>query len=1078
VAWAGDNVRVYPGTVRALDPAEGGEPGDQAVSREAAGHGQDTQAGGPDGVPVAAASLEQVTGGAVELQLDLGLDSGVAAGLRPGVGSRAKAEDLTGLGLTRMSERQLSAYAQTVRERPHAPSAAVAAAAHIADEQDRRTAEYRWRLDHPLGEFDAAADWAMARIDDGPARDEAARIIARLRSRLVEIGAQAHADYQRRLADAADGGQLKTAYYGPRGGAGIQNDEAHPQRAYSAVVAAVDEALSSPAGGRQAVRAAVEEAAGIDGELVSWTRPRVTHFMAGHALGTVGSAQETAYATMVDRSGDLDYALRNQRLRGLLQTRPEADDVPAAPEVSVWAEPASVTTTSAGTVGDPIAGSVRRYQGWFSTVDNPPRVQAAVTSWNGASPDRRQMLRERGVRAPEGYAWASTDLLAPAAALAATEVPEHLPAAADVAEQADPHLSLPAPTNPPGGAARNGAVAGQAPGDGRTNPGDQGDVPDAVTGGTTSGHVGPGHGDEAGSARQAAAGGRGVGEGRLALPPDASPVDGVDGYHYSRADRQVTVYGPDNAPVACADYPGDGTVGGAVIPSRWGNFPKLAARQHRAAHLPVDQQDRVRIRVVPDAGAKAGYVVEVTGTDQDDPRDVRATKTVGHFLWSGRKQARVSGRNWTLRTVQENYARMLTTFGEQGRHIVVDGPSAATGTATGPSTAARDKGGPEPTQPDPRAMTDDELLQAITTAGEGTGYGLRRNEAAAARAAVLAAERQDRVLHRVTSAPDVTSLADQDLSAERQWLDEAFARSAFPFHGDGATAVRDRRDTITSEQLARRARVLLAGAAPEELDDPGLDAALSAVDELWHKGSSRQEWYQAIDQLRKTLQKGQADRRIRHYQQRGDVEGVTLEDLVAESGELARPNEKGGLERREGVSQARSQRLQAVDTEIERRESARFPNELARATISDRGWRLDVHIDGMPDQYAEVESRPTATSGDGGVQPSPGTFASPPGGRGRRVHHYDRDPPPLPSGPGACPGRWRCPSAPRQRSGTGYVTAAAPMRRRSCAAWPRSCSTSLSGRPSGTWWSAARSRSTGTRSRRGCSASCPGWATG
>ncbi|HET9655945.1 MAG TPA: helicase-related protein, partial [Kineosporiaceae bacterium] len=412
---AGDYVRVYPGTVRALAPAVGGEPGDQAVGRETAvvaGHGQ--------GPATTAAGPEQVMGDAAELQLDLGLDPATAADLQPVVGSRVDGEDLAGLGLTRMSERQLSTYAETVRERPHAPSAAIAEAAHIADEQDRRAAEYRWRLDHPLGEFDAAADWALARIGDEPSRDEAARIITRLRSRLVEIGAGAHADYQRRL-DLVEGGQVKTAYYGSRGGPGIQDDETHAQFVYSAVVAAIDDALSGP-GNRPDVRAAVEEASGITGELASWTRPRVTHFMAWHARGVVSSAQEAAYASMVERESKDDYAQRNQRLRGLLQAGPTANpDLvlpvgPRAGEIPAGQVPATTApgpgAAAPSTAADALDGSVMRYRGWFSTPTNRAQVDAAVTSWNGASPDRRQLLRERGVAAPDGYVWTSTHLLA------------------------------------------------------------------------------------------------------------------------------------------------------------------------------------------------------------------------------------------------------------------------------------------------------------------------------------------------------------------------------------------------------------------------------------------------------------------------------------------------------------------------------------------------------------------------------------------------------------------------------------------------------------------------------------------
>ena len=493
------------------------------------------------------------------------------------------------------------------------------------------------------------------------------------------------------------------------------------------------------------------------------------------------------------------------------------------------------------------------------------------------------------------------------------------------------------------------------------------------------------------------------------LPADAEPVDGVEGYHFTHADGKMTVYGPDSTPVATGQYLGAGgvmagVVDGVRIPavSIYGtsSFAVLAARQHRAACLPKNQRDRVWVEIVQDDTARAGYVIAVYGTLKGDPLDGQATKNSAHFLWSSKKKAHVSGRAWTAKTVDENFARLLTEFGRQGRAVLVRHATTGQAATTAPSSSAVAVPQQQSQQEDPVAdsgpesLSDKDLADAISRESARVGYGIHRDEAAAARTAVLEKERQARVLQRIGDAPNVTGMTDEALAAEHQWLNLSFANHAFSYGSEGHRVVMARRDAVAGEEQGRKARTLLAGPPPQELDDESLNTTFEQVQRLSVRMSSSHELRDTVQKYGEQLRTEKAVRRVRFYEQRPDIAGMTLEELVAESSELATSAEDSALVRREEVEQARQTRAQLVEAEMDRREVAKYPNELARAEVGGKRASRTVHIDGMPDVYGHVE---TLASGRGfgvkvGYVERLGTFMSRAAAVAALVRHYDENP--------------------------------------------------------------------------------------
>ncbi|MBV6700247.1 hypothetical protein KV557_24610 [Kitasatospora aureofaciens] len=501
----------------------------------------------------------------------------------------------------------------------------------------------------------------------------------------------------------------------------------------------------------------------------------------------------------------------------------------------------------------------------------------------------------------------------------------------------------------------------------------------------------------------------------VVLPDGALPVDGFPGYHYLQSARmETTVYGPDNEPVARGRYVGDGVTAGLVDGVRiaaggYGSarFHVLAAAQHRAAQLPPEQQDRVWVEIVPDATSKTKRVIVVRGTVRDDAPDERATKA-GNLYWSGEKKAKVSGRNWTAKTVDQNVAAVLSEFARQGRAVVVRRPGSSQDASTPIPAAAV----PAPRQPEavpaqaPAAepgvetLSDKELAEAIRETSARVGYGIQRDERAAERAAVLETERQERVLRRIAAAPEVTGMTDAELAAEHQWLVLPFAHNAFAYKTEGDLVVKARTSAVSGEEQARKARTLLAGPAAAELDDEKLGEAYAAVAQLHLHMPRSHELRGSMQDLQEGLRGEMAARRVRHYEQRPAVGEMLLKDLATESAELTKGSEDPAISGREEVDEARTARLGAVEGEMEGREAAKYPDELARAQVSTsrRTSYREVKVDGMPDMYGSVD---TAYGGQfearvGWERQNIGRFPSRPAAVAALVRHYDENPRTLP----------------------------------------------------------------------------------
>ena len=514
----------------------------------------------------------------------------------------------------------------------------------------------------------------------------------------------------------------------------------------------------------------------------------------------------------------------------------------------------------------------------------------------------------------------------------------------------------------------------------------------------------------------------------VVLPSDAEPVKGVPGYHWYWDDSTdttvITVYGPDNAVVATSDSTRGGftgTVDGVRLPrGSWNDsFAIMAAGLHRAVRLPPGQQDRVRVRIVADADARAGYIVEVRGTIKNNDLDQRAAKTAAHFLFSGKKGAHVSGRQWTPAKVEENFGRLLLELARQGRAVVVE--DTRTATATPPGGPAAQAAAPRPAppapstppEPEPASFSDEDLLAAVTRESARVGHGHYRNEAAAVRHELLNREQQQRVLRRIAEAPEVTGMTGPELDAERRWLTGSFASRAFEYHSEGDRTVRARRSAVEVEEHARAAREMLAGPPPAELDDAALRAAFKQATTLWVKLPHKHELVADMSGHKEALLDERAARLTRQYTQRPDVDGMSLDDLVAESvaltAELSAANKVDAddreLQRHDGVKQARKQRRAAVDQTADAREASTYAAELARATIRDNDYRRNVCVDDLEDQYGEVDPAPSIRGfyakvsylyAEDSNKTSLGSFPSRPAATAALVRHFDENPKTLP----------------------------------------------------------------------------------
>ncbi|MGY5099471.1 hypothetical protein [Streptomyces sp. 900105245] len=516
------------------------------------------------------------------------------------------------------------------------------------------------------------------------------------------------------------------------------------------------------------------------------------------------------------------------------------------------------------------------------------------------------------------------------------------------------------------------------------------------------------------------------------LPEGAEPVDGVTGYHALIKGGAVTVFGPDGAEIASARRASGygsaiaGQVGGTRLVAdgigdgRLTSFAELAARHHRAVADP-GARDRVWVRWEEDG------VAAVYGTDKYDADDVQAVKA-GNLYWSGQRQARATGRKWNPGTRDRNLAAVLKAFARQNRNIVVLGPGqtledlptsptpagAAAAVAVpaqqAPPAAAPPVPEPQPEpEPEPENLTvlsDEELLAA-----EDTAATARRDRYSGAEPRVTEVEyqrlRQEigrRLVDREAAAAPVTELSDEDLAAEREWWKKTIGKTSFHSSDEKYRALERRRDAVTVEQNGRTARALMAGPAAAELDDEALESAYERIGPVWTRLPGGNELNDQVTAYRTSLQDERIARRARSYSERPPVGEMTLEELIAESGDLgshlAARNEQSAYSYSEAVKDARAKRLRAVDYECDRRGLEQNP-DAARAVMGQSiGGKRQVLIDGSDRScaygYVERQGKKFRALANYDQRSSLGDFDSGPAAMAALVQRYDQDPETLP----------------------------------------------------------------------------------
>ncbi|MFD5994208.1 hypothetical protein ACFWGE_21405 [Streptomyces bacillaris] len=485
----------------------------------------------------------------------------------------------------------------------------------------------------------------------------------------------------------------------------------------------------------------------------------------------------------------------------------------------------------------------------------------------------------------------------------------------------------------------------------------------------------------------------------------------MTGYQALFKGGTVTVFGPDGTEIASARR---ASGYGSAISGRVGEtrlvadglgdgrltaFAELAARHHRAVNDP-GARDRVWVRWESDG------IAEVHGTDKEDKDDRRAVKQAGHLLWSGRRQAWVTGRTWNPGTRDRNLAAALQTFARQDRDIVVLGPGqtpddlpAAPGqTAALPQQQAAPAASsvaepvpepdpvPEPEPVDLTGLTDEELLTAEKATIQDRDHRREIGRRALERAA----------------GPPPAELSEEDLGAELEWWERALWRTPYHSSDENQRMLERRKNEVVAERNGRTARALLAGPAAADLDDAALESAYERIGKAWLRLPGGVELNDQVTAYRAALKEERVVRRVRSYGERTPVGEMTLEELTAESTDL-RSHAKTHAEQsefsyREEIKQAQEERLKAVEEAWHQRGLEQHP-DAARARLgAGSGGRQPVRIDGARDTYGYVErqGKKFRALADYSERSSLGDFDSAPAAMAALVRRFDQDPETLP----------------------------------------------------------------------------------
>lgn len=471
---------------------------------------------------------------------------------------------------------------------------------------------------------------------------------------------------------------------------------------------------------------------------------------------------------------------------------------------------------------------------------------------------------------------------------------------------------------------------------------------------------------------------------------------------------------------------------GRRVPGRgaW-DFATNVARQHQLAQKPMEEQDELWVHFT-DSSA------HVHGTVKGDTEMKSLLRSCG-FTWSGHAEAYVTASTTRSVTRSQGVDRLVAALARQDRLVEIRRDedrlratnstrpvknsartqAAATGVepATPIHTAASSSGGsaveaapaeeaaPEPGEDgDVSALTDEELIAAIEDAGGSlsySGFPVLLPDPTRGRKDALQKEREERALRRLEDVPDVAGMSQEDLEAEHRIVDHPLMRNAFAYGADGYRSVRERERALSGEIRAYAAREMLNGPAPQDLGDEALDKAYNDALVMWARLPPKSQIEKDVGQFRDALLVEKSDRRVAHYEQRTAVGELTFEDLAAETRQLDSGKEESALSGRAEINNARVSRREAVDAEIERRESEEHAPALARAKVrKSYSDRRDVHVDGMRDAYGHISETyrgfQATTSYLYGVKDLGKDFRSRPAAVAALVRRYDQDPETLP----------------------------------------------------------------------------------
>jgi hypothetical protein len=211
----------------------------------------------------------------------------------------------------------------------------------------QQRAEHRWVLDHPLYNFDAAAQEELDRIKDPHQRSLLSTVVRDLRRNVKDIGEEAASDFVARISRASDPEVARAMYFRRDASAAGPNRQIELNDRYlgkirEAVEIALE--LAERVARRKVAHRVIKGAAGYttdDCATRGYARQpsRIENGMIPHryayAEGPVNSAQEAALATLMDRLGEGSaYRLTQSRLRKAIIRDPASPSPGPSPSPS------------------------------------------------------------------------------------------------------------------------------------------------------------------------------------------------------------------------------------------------------------------------------------------------------------------------------------------------------------------------------------------------------------------------------------------------------------------------------------------------------------------------------------------------------------------------------------------------------------------------------------------------------------------------------------------------------------------------------------------------------------------------